>query len=78
MTEYNMRNRKIMAVLEVVRQHSQVLVDDFGNPRSFSEIVARLGLNEVLTPAEQWVFQMELKEVMEAQHAAAHVQANMP
>ena len=73
-----MNKYKVRAVLEMIGRHSHLLVDDFGNTLSPDEIMVRLTLGDVLTPAERLAVRWGLVEIMEAQIAVDHIKANLP
>ena len=69
---------KVRAVLELIRQHSNVLVDQFGNTLGPDEIVALLELDEVLSPVELLMVLRNIEPIIEVQQAIDHIKANMP
>ena len=61
-----MNRYKLKAVLEVLQDETPLVADPIGNARDFAGLLARFGLDRLLTADEQRVVTRELSEMAEA------------
>jgi hypothetical protein len=68
---------KIRAIIEVVRRRDALPTDDFGNLLPPEEMIAHLGLSDLLTAEEQRVLRHELTVLAETKAVIERLEANM-
>jgi hypothetical protein len=64
-----MNERKKKDIMDLVRSKGELPSDPYGQLLSPDELLVWFGLNECLTPAEQYIIRQELAAMVEIQEA---------